>query len=260
VISNGRRTVSTAALTALLVLLILPAGASAATPSGLVGQTVTQVNSTVQSTGATVSQVGAQVDGTVARTVEGVRQALGGPADPARSVPTPDVEVGKTLDETVTKPAVDAVKNVTAPDEPAQAQSPDAPPPSTRSRGEHRSRGAADQRAGGGHTAAPTRSPSTVGASGAEAALEHPAAGPVSSAPRDLPAASDEPPPGSTPDGPAFGALGGGAIASAAFSAGALAILLTALFLAASALRTRLPRLGEVGRPLPLVFALERPG
>jgi hypothetical protein len=39
-----------------------------------------------------------------------------------------------------------------------------------------------------------------------------------------------------------------------------MAILLSSLFLAASALRTRLPRLGEVGRPLPLVFALERPG
>jgi hypothetical protein len=251
--------VRTAALTALLLLLILPAGASAATPSGLVGQTLTQVNGAVQNTGATVGQVGAQVDSTVAQTVDGVRQALDGQADPARSVPTPDVGVGKTLDEAVTKPAVDTVKNVTAPAEPAQAESPGTAPPSTRSRGEHGSRGAADQRARGGHTAAPTHSPSTVAASGA-AALEHPAGGPSSSAPRYLPAASDEPSPGSTPDGPAFGALGGGALASAAFSAGALAILLTALFLAASALRTRLPRLGEVGRPLPLVFALERPG
>jgi hypothetical protein len=32
------------------------------------------------------------------------------------------------------------------------------------------------------------------------------------------------------------------------------------LLLAASALRTRLPRFHEVGRPLPLVLALERPG
>jgi hypothetical protein len=63
---------------------------------------------------------------------------------------------------------------------------------------------------------------------------------------------------GVRPDGPSFGA--GGGAASAAFSAGALAILLSSLFLAASALRTRLPHLGEAGRPLPLVFALERPG
>ena len=33
-----------------------------------------------------------------------------------------------------------------------------------------------------------------------------------------------------------------------------------ALCLTASALKTRLPRFDEVGRPLPLVFALERPG
>ena len=75
----------------------------------------------------------------------------------------------------------------------------------------------------------------------------------------ELPTTSDNPA-GPSPAGPSFGAWSGGGAASAAFSAGAFAVLLTALFLAASALRTRLPRFDEIGRPSPLVFALERPG
>ena len=74
----------TGALTVLL-LLLLPAGASAATPSGLLGQTVASVNEVVQSTGATVDQVTTQVDGVVAGTVEGTsRPSRRGPGEPGR--------------------------------------------------------------------------------------------------------------------------------------------------------------------------------
>jgi hypothetical protein len=251
--------VRTAALAALLLLLILPSGASAAAPSGLVGQTLAQVDGVVQTTGGSVSQVGAQVDGAVARTLDGAKQALGGPADPARSVPTPDVEVGQTLENTVTKPAVGAVETVTArPESPGTSGSP--PPPASRAQGppDRHSPSGAHPRSNG--KPAPAHAAETAPPTIVTASLDqYPASGPTPNAPRERPAASDGSF-GSTPTGPAFGGEGSGGVASAAFSAGALAILLAALFFAASAFRSRLPRFDEVGRPLPLVFALERPG
>ena len=86
-------------LTALLLLLV-PAGASAATPSGLLEQTVASVNDVVT-----------QVDGVVTQTVQGAQQALR-PEVPAGAVPSEAVpsapadspEPGAAIDRTATAP------------------------------------------------------------------------------------------------------------------------------------------------------------
>jgi hypothetical protein len=245
----GRDIARTGVLTVLL-LLILPAGASAAGPSGLLGQTVASVNDVVQSTGATVDQVTTQVDGVVARTVEGTQPVLRGeiPATPVDSVPVPDTGPGGAVHRTVTT-TESVVPGATGPD-PSTAAEPAPPHPAHRG-GQARHDGSAaaapDDAARAVRDAAP--SPGARTSSSAEGAL--------GSAPATEPATSDEPAPLSTL-GHALGAASGG-VASAAFFAGA-AVLLMALCLAASALMTRLPRFDEVGRPLPLVFALERPG
>ena len=98
----GRNIARTGVLTALLLLLV-PAGASAATPSGLLEQTVAGVNEVVQSTGTTVGQVTAEVDGVVSRTLQGAQQAPRAelPVDPGRNVPANGSELGAAVERTV---------------------------------------------------------------------------------------------------------------------------------------------------------------
>ena len=85
-VRNCRNIAKTGALTALL-LLVVPGAASAAHPTGLVGQTLAQVNGVVESTTATVDQL----NSTVTQTVEATRQTVQNVADPVRRTPTPDV-------------------------------------------------------------------------------------------------------------------------------------------------------------------------
>jgi hypothetical protein len=237
-VRNCRNIARAAALSALL-LLVLPAGANAA-PTGLLDQVLQTTSTTV-----------AQVQETVSRTV-----------DPARAAPTPAPapDVVRQVPEQVAKPAVETVQSAT-PELPApsvESGAPPAPEPAVRKAPERR-RHAAPARAGEPRAASSRAAPPSTPSSGPAVAAEHSAA---QAAPpvADTGRAVSERSSGARPDGPSFGAAAGGSAVSAAFSAGALAILLGSLFLGASALRTRLPRLGEAGRPLPLVFALERPG
>ena len=250
---SGRDIARTGVLTVLL-LLLLPAAASAATPSGLLGQTVESVNEVVQSTGATVDQVTTQVDGVVARTVEGTQQVLRGevPANPVDSVPVPDTKPGGAVHRTVAT-TDSAAAGPTGSDPPAAAK----PAPSRPAHPRDPSRRDESAAAAPRHAAPAVRDPApSPGAS--TVSPDQGAPGSPSTPASELPATSDEPAPLSTL-GHALGAASGGGVASASFFAGA-AVLLAALCLAASALMTRLPRFDEVGRPLPLVFALERPG
>ena len=248
---SGKRIARTGALTALLLLLLLPAGASAATPAELIGQTVATVNGVVENTGATV-----------ARTVTDAQQALGGgvpvepvnPADPVPVAPTSGTALGAKVERTVAA-AETTVAAATGQDLLAAARPAAAKRPAAHTRREARPPAASPR------SSAPEMPASRASLGVAATASDEVATGP---APRKAPQAqlpsTSSKPAGAQPAGPTFGASSGGGVASAAFSAGAVAVLLMALCLTASALKTRLPRFDEVGRPLPLVFALERPG
>lgn len=232
-----------AALTALVLVLIAPSGAQAAvalpTPEELTAQ---------------VEGVVAQVNGTVSQVTGTVSQATGAdelptgvpapPADPVKDVverasgaPEAAGQAVSTVDPTAPAPAAATPKVA-----PRDSASPPTPDRSDR----RQAAAAADSQvmpAGPGSVAAaPVNPPPTTPHAADEARMEAPGTG--------LP----------FPDAPVIAPGGAAAAAAAGFSAGALAILLSGLFLGASALRTRLPRFGEDWRPSPLVFALERPG
>ena len=233
-----------APLTALL-LLLLPAGAGAATPSGLVGQPVANVNGVVQGAGAKVGHVTAQVDDVVAAPVDGTQRELRGgvPANPIHS---------GTVDRTVD--TAETLVGGAATDQDGSA--PAGPPTIAQTPAEARRHASAP---------APSRSARRVlPDSGSSAGVARTASGNVATGSAPKPAhellTTSDTPAGPSPADPAFGASSGAGVASSAFSAGAFAVLLMALCLAASSIKTRLPRFDEAGRPLPLVFALERPG
>lgn len=251
----GRNIARTGVLTALLLLLV-PAGASAAAPSGLLEQTVAGVNEVVQSTGTTVGQVTAEVDSAVSRTLQGAQQAPRAelPVDPGRNVPANGSELGAAVERTVATTETVAA-GATGVDVIATAAPAAAPRPPARARREA-PRGAASP----AHRSAPPAVSDLAASPGAANVSSDRGAGRSAHSPApELPPTSDEPA-GPSPAGPALNSGSGAGVASAAFSSGAAAVLLTLLFLAASALKTRLPRFDAVGRPLPLVFALERPG
>jgi len=254
--TGTRRKIARAAPLTAFLLLLLPAGAVAATPTDLLGQTVANVNGVVEEAGGTVGEVAAQVDGAVAATVEGARSELrdAAPAAPVGGTPAPVSEPRAAVDRTVA--VAEKADDAATGDEPPASTAPVSPaqPPAKRSAarrqvGAPAASGAAERvLLEAGPPAGAVTLASDTGAGGSAPRPSH-----------ERPATSDGPA-GPSPAGPAAGAGSGAGVPSSPFSAGAFAVLLTALWLAASALRTRLPRFGEVARPLPLVFALERPG
>ncbi len=229
----------------MLLLLLVPAGASAATPSGLLGQTVASVNDVVT-----------QVDGVVTQTVLGAQQALRSevPAEAVPTTPADNPALHPAIDRTATT-AETIVAGATGVDVTAEAAPVTAARPARARREAHRGEPASPAPRST-DAATPDQTAPAYGTS----APSQPVAGRAPNAPApELPSTSGKPA-GPSPAGPALSAGSGAGVASAAFSTGAAAILLTLLLLAASALKTRLPRFDEVGRPPPLVFALERPG
>jgi hypothetical protein len=247
-----RRIAGAAALPALLVMLVAPGDAAAAAPvtgQGLTG-VVDQVQTVAAGAGATVDQVGSSVGqvapGTVQRTTD---RALGSGTDAVDQV-APGVDVptgGGPTAETIAEPGAPTPQDAAPPPSATRPATLAPVPRAGRSpaRTRHRASGTATE-AVPATTDVSTALPRTTRPSGPTAA------------PQDRAGAAG-------PDGSPFGrssfAAGGAAGSPAAgFSGTGVAILLAALFLAASALSTPL-RLSRVGSaPAPLVFALERPG
>jgi hypothetical protein len=240
---TARRTAARAALTALLALLLAPAGASASVSLG----PAAQLPGVVQDAGESLSQGGAGVDRGVGETLASARRAVTPVAGSVPSTPVPPVEVAPTIDRVAPAAVhVAAPKSVAPAAVPASPESrpgthgtPRRPVPGTGSQGSPRT----PERAAG-TSARPYASP---------AARPAPATRPESQAGAPSPG-------GIAPAGHALEGATGSEAAASGFSAVGFAVLLMSFFLAGSALRTRLPRFLEAAPPLPLVFALERPG
>jgi hypothetical protein len=235
-------------------MLLLPGGAGAATPAEIAGQTSAGVNGVVENAGAAVGKVTAQAGGEVDTTLAATRQAVPDPpeATPAGTSPAPGAGLAATVERTVAA-AQTVATTATGGQATASAVPASKPRASARSHGAKRQREAAP---------ATVPSPDTLPADRATSAAIVPgevATEAVRDTPRELPSTSQSPARPS-PAGPAPAGSSAGGAASSASSAGGFAVLLMALCLAASALRTRVPRFDEIGRPLPLVFAIERPG
>ena len=91
---TARRTAGRAALTALLALLLAPAGATASVSVG----PAAQLPGVVQGAGESLSQVGAGVDRGVSETLASARRAGAPVAGSVPSTPVPPVEVAPTID------------------------------------------------------------------------------------------------------------------------------------------------------------------